>query len=172
MTDSNKSPATAPAPNHHVGRLTCVARRNSGVSLSIRPRYALRVVASSMQFPKHQHIQGVFRSRFNAPATPHRSPPLGDLCTTPFVREGAAALAPSPRGEGWGEGSSGQQSLGLRKGLRGGQPRAVCNASGRRPSFSLSLWERVGVRGLPVEVSRASNAASFPSTRREGWSER
>ena len=46
-----------------------------------------------------------------------------------------------------------------------------CGQPDRR-SFSLSLWERVGVRGLPVEVSRASNAASFPSTRGEGWSER
>ena len=51
--------------------------------------------------------------------TPTRPSALGDLCTTPFVREGAAALNPSPRGEGWGEGSSGQPSLGVRKGLVG-----------------------------------------------------
>ena len=37
---------------------------------------------------------------------------LGDLCKSPRVLGGAAALPPSPGGEGWGEGSSGHPPLG------------------------------------------------------------
>ena len=70
--------------------------------------------------------------------------------TRPRPRLVRAAANPSPGGEGWGEGSSGQPSPGLRKGLPLRRP--LHNSPRPRRcgrSCSLSWGERVGVRGLP-----------------------
>ena len=97
----------------------------------------------------------------NRPSGYAKVSPCGDLCTTPPVLEGAAALAPSPGGEGWGEGSSGQPSLGYAKvSPRGGAAADL----GRRPAGQGPQHGRPrGLSGSPAEPPAGGHSLSH------GW---
>ena len=92
----------------------------------------------------------------NRPWVTQRSPPVETFAQLPPSSKVRPLLLPLLGGEGWGEGSSGQPSLGLRKGL---------------------LWARVGVRVFrgsvpPVGTSRwSAQPPPNPSPGGEGWGE-
>ncbi len=142
---------------------------------------------SRLLFPA-KSTHGVPPQAIGRRAAPSPSP-LRDLCKTPRVLEGAAALAPSPETFAKRPASSKVRPLLLPllgervgvRGLPGNSPSGYAKVSllgdlcttpfvreGAGRSFSLSLWERVGVRGLPG--NRPQGYAKV-SPRGEGWGE-
>ena len=75
-----------------------------------------------------------------------------------------APLSPSPGGEGWGEGSSGQPPLGLRKGLSQGE----CRGEGRDAATATSPAESPAADDVYADVPGFCKSASIDEIRKHG----
>jgi len=83
-----------------------------------------------------------------------------DPCKTPVVVEDPDALAPSPRGEGWGEGSSALDSRDKQRSLDSEPPDYVAVHDGARPLVSPALIED----GLRMARVYGAAVAAVPAT--------
>ncbi len=83
-----------------------------------------------------------------------------DLCKTPLALEDPAALAPSPRGEGWGEGSSGLDPGVAQRAIDGEPPEYVAVHDGARPLVTPALIED----GLRMARVYGAAVAGVPAT--------